>query len=314
MTITHIIEVEKSDPEYESHHQYEVKRPQRAEHARAIADAHRAAYVRAGGDVDAYKPQRAFPCPGIMRITNRKAKVWTIQCDECGDRFGAPRGTIDRDLLVNHRLQHSRINLSIATRAYEKTTGNEAARAVCRILVERWGTDLEPHGPALIGPTGRGKTHLLLATAHELIKRHLVQARYWSAPDLLAAARRRMDQDPDKDGGAEGFIARQASVELLVLDDLGAEQSTPWTQEVLQRVVDTRERLGKLTMIATNLTDGQWGDVLGERTASRLRGMTTQVEVHGEDYREKAPPPPAAAGNVIPLHRPDAPHDDQTHP
>lgn len=302
----HTIEVTANDPEYEPHHQYEVKHPARAEHARHIADRHRHRHEQRGGDPDAYEPLRAFPCPGILRIANRELKVWTIQCDVCGTRWGAPRGAIDRDLLVNHRMHHSRLSLAMATATYEKTPGNEAARAVCRVLIERWGSPQQPHPPMLVGPTGRGKTHLLMVTAHQLVNRHLAQVRYWTFPEFLAAARRRMDQGGE---GADEFVERQAGVQLLILDDLGAEQDTPWGREVLQRVVDARDRLGLSLMGATNLAESQWADRWGARTASRINGMTTHVGIEGEDWRETRPP--VAAGNVVPLH-PNAPHTDHT--
>lgn len=297
-TITPIV-VGTGDPEFMSHHEFEVKNPRR----RQMAEHRHKTWVEAGG-----APVREFPCRGMLRCTNRDLDVWTVQCDVCGQRWGIPRGRVDHETLVGNRLRHARLPLDLARREYDKHTGNEAARAVCRLLVERWGTDLAPHPPMMFGATGRGKTHLLAMTGLALAQRRLVDVRYWTVPDLLAQARRRMDTNGD---GADAFIDTVAAVELLILDDIGAEQQTDWSRDVLHRVIDSRERAGLPVMGATNIDHGLWADVFGDRVASRLAACTTAVEVEGEDYRERERPR-GAAGNVVPFRapqRPDTPDD-----
>ena len=300
-TLTPVL-VGPADPEYMSHHEFEVKNPRR----KLMAEHRERARVS-----DGLPPSREAQCGGTMRFADRALSVWTVQCDACGQRFGIPRQRVDRELLVAGRLRQAGIPNDLAHRDYEKTTGNEAARSVCRILVERWDTDLEPHPPLLYGATGRGKSHLLAKTALALVRLKLAHVRYWTVPDLLAAARQRIG-----DNASESFIARQASVELLVLDDMGAEQQTDWSREVLHRIVDHREREGLRLMGATNVDQGVWADVFGDRVASRLAACTTAVELTGDDWRERDTKPNRGAGNVVPLHgRRDAPPpNDTTHP
>lgn len=287
----HAVMVGKTNTLFMTHEDYERNHPQRARVAQQI-----------------HAGRRDFPCPGALRIADPTLTVVTIQCDVCGARFGCPQAKLDRARLVQDRLDASRIPLAIATKSYDKHTGNEAARAVCRMLIERWGTDHQPHPPFVVGPTGRGKTHLLAMTARELVMRNLVGVRYWAVPDLLASARRRMDSGFDDN--AEAFIAKQTDAELLILDDLGAENTTGWALEVIQRIVDAREQLlDRPIMGATNVPPEAWDDAFGDRTASRLRGMTTLVEVTGDDYRERDTTP-ATAGNVTRLDtRRNAPSD-----
>lgn len=296
MTTTTIIPilVGPSDPEFMSHHEFEVKNPRRRQMAEHRANVRKAA----GVDV-----AREFPCRGMLRCTERNLDVWTVQCDACGTRFGIPRSKVDHEQLVGNRLRHSRLPLDLAKRDYDKHTGNEAARAVCRILVERWDTDLQPHPPMLYGATGVGKSHLIAKTGLELAKRRLVDIRYWTVPDLLAQTRRHMDGEGT---GADAFIERVSRVELLILDDLGAEQQTDWSRDVLHRIIDHRERHDRPLMGATNIEHGLWADVFGDRVASRLAACTTAVELEGEDYREREQR--QTAGNVVPFRAPQHDH------
>lgn len=292
------------DPVLTTHHEFEVRHPRRADTAAGVERKRRADWMAAHGNSDdGYVPSRRFPCRGTLRLTDRDGPAWTVQCDECGSRWGAARIRMDTELLIRNRLSAAQLPMDLAVRPYDKHPGNDAARAVARVLVERWGTDLQPHPPMLVGATGIGKTHLLAQAAHELVRRKLCQVRYWSAPDLLAAARRHMDSTE----GADAFIDRQSAVELLVLDDLGAENATPWAQDVLLRVLDRRERDGLPLMGATNVHVDSWADVFGDRLASRLRGATAVVEMTGEDYRTRAHADPAGIVLAFPGKTPDDP-------
>ena len=85
-----------------------------------------------------------------------------------------------------------------------------------------------------------------------------------NVPDFLSALRKAIDEkDTSIDLRREGY----QRVGLLVLDDLGAERTTEWTEEQLFQVIDARYR-GKLPLVVTsNAADGQ----IDPRVLSRLR-------------------------------------------
>ena len=86
------------------------------------------------------------------------------------------------------------------------------------------------------------------------------------------------------------------SVDLLHIDDVGAEQTTPWVLEQLYTVVNTRYEEQRAVIVTTNLigTD-TGGDVhpaaplreqIGERTVSRLYEMCGEpFPMFGDDQR-----------------------------
>ena len=82
---------------------------------------------------------------------------------------------------------------------------------------------------------------------------------------------------------------------VLLLDDLGAESAKDWAVERLTALVDERLRLGKRMVLATNLTQAQALERLGDRLTSRVfqtnqeLGDVTLVAIVATDYRGRRP-------------------------
>jgi DNA replication protein DnaC len=94
---------------------------------------------------------------------------------------------------------------------------------------------------------GSGKTHALIATAREWIERG-TDPRYYLVAEIVNRHRLSFGDEsvnPPDVGGRE---------DLVLLDDLGAEASTSFTVEIVDRIVDERYRRGYPTLIATNLS------------------------------------------------------------
>ena len=81
---------------------------------------------------------------------------------------------------------------------------------------------------------------------------------------------------------------RATTVDVLALDDVGAEQATDWRQERLARLVDERYQQNRPVLLATNFPPAAWEEMLGARTVSRLQGMTMPMELTGSDRRVAA--------------------------
>jgi len=79
----------------------------------------------------------------------------------------------------------------------------------------------------LCGPCGAGKSHLAAAIANHLAMRGQ-GVTYASVPDLLRFVRR-----GSGDGAADERLDALTAIDVLILDDLGAEHLTAWAQEQL---------------------------------------------------------------------------------
>lgn len=147
-------------------------------------------------------------------------------------------------------------------------------------------------GPSLllIGPTGTGKTWQAYGAIRALTAAGLgVRWQATTAADLYADMRPRQGTDP------ESMLRQTMRVPLLLLDDLGAERTTEWTQELTYRLINWRYSHQLPTIITSNFALARTPRMpenqpvlrerLGDRIGSRLAGMCQQVIFDGHDRR-----------------------------
>lgn len=103
----------------------------------------------------------------------------------------------------------------------------------------------------ITGPSGCGKTHLAAAIAGRALRdgRGVFFA---SVADLLDAFRARYRPGADQSG--DDLFEAARAVDLLVLDDLGPQQSSPWAHEKLFQIFNSRMLAGLATIVTTALT------------------------------------------------------------
>lgn len=128
----------------------------------------------------------------------------------------------------------------------------------------------------LMGAPGTGKTHLAAAIANH---RLTVGSSVFFAvvPDLLDHLRSAFA--PSSEVPYNEMFETIREVELLVLDDLGAQNSTAWATEKLFQLINHRYNYRMPTVITTNVQAFQR---LDERIASRLSDPTLSRSIHLE--------------------------------
>jgi len=132
------------------------------------------------------------------------------------------------------------------------------------------------------GPTGLGKTHLSLAIARQAIDAGFTVI-YGSAPNLLGKLERERFGRGENTGEVEQALL---ACDLLILDDLGAEFSTTFTQAAIYNIVNTRLMSAKPVIINTNLNTAQLNEKYGERVTSRIMGSYVVLRFFGSDVRQ----------------------------
>jgi DNA replication protein DnaC len=140
----------------------------------------------------------------------------------------------------------------------------------------------------LFGDTGTGKTTLAMLVSKAATETGHSVAIY-SLPKLLARIRRTYEAEPGSDSyGA--FFERLTSVDLLHIDDFGAEKRSDWVLEQLYALVNERYEDERSILLTTNLTVDKLEEQIGQRTVSRLTETCEQVPLFGADRRlERAP-------------------------
>lgn len=133
----------------------------------------------------------------------------------------------------------------------------------------------------LTGKSGLGKTHLSLAVVNACLEKD-VNVIYGSAQNLINEVSR---ETFDRSGSTE-HIDSLTSCDLLVLDDLGTEFSTPLSASIVYNIINTRLLRGLSTIINTNLTPAEISQYYNERITSRLVGSYTICPCFGNDIRQ----------------------------
>ena len=138
----------------------------------------------------------------------------------------------------------------------------------------------------LEGSVGTGKTTLAMLVSKRAIEAGRSVAIY-SLPRLLARIRRTYDGDAGELSYLE-FFRRLTSVDLLHIDDLGAEKRSDWVLEQLYAIVDERYATNRSMIVTTNMGLDELEEQIGERTVSRLAEMCETLPLFGDDRRYAA--------------------------
>ena len=147
----------------------------------------------------------------------------------------------------------------------------------------RYAADFQPGAPSLLfsGATGLGKTFLSACIARQVTDRGFGVV-YASAGKLFA------DYEAVKfDRLDAAAVEDYGSTDLLILDDLGTEMTSPFVVSALYRLVNDRMLEKKSTLISTNLRPENLEARYGGQIASRLLGSYTLLVFEGEDIRMK---------------------------
>jgi DNA replication protein DnaC len=120
----------------------------------------------------------------------------------------------------------------------------------------------------LSGSSGTGKTTLAMLVSRMTLEAGRSVAIY-SLPKLLARIRRTYEAEAGEQSYSDLF-ERLATVDLLHVDDLGAENRTEWVLEQLYALVNERYEAQRSLVVTTNLDEDELEKQIGERVVSRL--------------------------------------------
>ena len=132
----------------------------------------------------------------------------------------------------------------------------------------------------LAGSYGLGKSHLAVGITKILMKNGFTCI-FTSVPKLFTRIKSTWDKGSDT--REIELLEALEMVDLLVLDDLGAEGASDWQVTKLFEVVDSRE--GKHTIFTTNHSSEGLMSQIGKRNYDRLFYKCDEVVFQGESYR-----------------------------
>ena len=231
----------------------------------------------------------------LLRSLGREAD-WLdpiVSCRKCGDSGVYGGGVCDclkklynaeltRDvgvLLKNGDESFDKFDLSL----YD---GEDRAKMKNVLEFARKYAERFPDGPANLlfqGGTGLGKTFLSACVARVVADKGFSVC-YDSASAVIAAFEA---QKFDRSEEADARVRRMLACDLMILDDLGTEMTTPMSQSALYTLINNRLVNKKASIVSTNLTDDELTRRYTPQIASRILGEFRCFPFVGEDIRRK---------------------------
>jgi len=169
---------------------------------------------------------------------------------------------------------------------YKNATMKEVDQKIVDLIIKNSVTGLSPEdrnsglflkGLFLFGDSGVGKTYILHAIANTIKKTGRdAEVDVWQ--EVLFDTK-------------NSFAERQSPIQkfrtrdYILLDDIGAEKDSEWSQEMLFMVINRAELNESALFITTNLSIEAFTKQYGDRIMSRIEGMCNFYELKGEDRR-----------------------------
>lgn len=217
-----------------------------------------------------------------------------FSCPQCRDT-GFSEGEMCecmRRALVREGIRSSGIGRLINRQSFENFSLEYYRRSPedyerARYALTRAKSYAENFGPQsgnllLIGPTGLGKTHLSTSIARVVLERGY-DVVYETIENVIS------DFEYDRFKSGYGETAQRAerylACELLILDDLGTEQTNSFVLSTLYHLLNTRLNHGRQTVINTNVSGEELRERYNDRITSRLLGEYEILLFSGDDIR-----------------------------
>ncbi len=208
--------------------------------------------------------------------------------DQHGQRLPLPGGA---DRQAPHRTAGGQAPKRYEGVSFDRPPVSDIARTApdsILLLIRRYVRSIRENldggrGLWIQGDVGTGKTTLAMLVSKAALEADRSIAIY-SLPRLLNLLRESMDS---ADGKLD-LIDRLTEVDLLHIDDLGAENTTDWVLEQLYSIVNARYEAERAIIATTNLMPDELSERLGARTVSRLVEICGDlIPLYGEDRRRE---------------------------
>ncbi len=198
---------------------------------------------------------------------------------------------LDRQIRLRKKLGAAAVPRRFETKSFSEyvtdTSEKKAALEKCKAYADNFRENLRVgRNLILIGSPGTGKTHLAAALANHLNHETNYTAAYRTIGGVLQAIKETYNGDGRETEGS--IIAGLKSVDLLVLDEIGATRESPSDFELstIFAIINGRYEDEKPTVIISNLAADGLTQAMGDRCVDRLReGSPVVVQFKWESVR-----------------------------
>lgn len=221
-------------------------------------------------------------------------------CPQCiqDELQGVTRAELDQagESAAKRKLEKLREGSMIPRRFQHKTLasfehGNlrEKAKtvAVCQAYVDRFAQRLEQGGGLVFtGGVGTGKSHLAYSIGNALLAQgyRVMGIDVYELIDLIKE-RAFGKKEASERGAIKAFVA---GLDLLILDEIGAQLGTEWERLMLFKIINERYKEQLPTILISNVDSDKLGEYLGERIVDRMQeGGGATLTLDWTSYRSQ---------------------------
>ncbi|HCM9178093.1 TPA: ATP-binding protein [Enterobacter kobei] len=141
--------------------------------------------------------------------------------------------------------------------------------AACQRYASSWPERLNAGtGLVMTGNCGTGKNHLAVSMAKSIIRDHLAKVEITDVMRLTRAVKSTWRHNAEMT--EEDVIERFASLDLLIIDEVGVQFGSPTEMTILQEIINARYESILPTILISNLTFDQLKETIGERIVDRV--------------------------------------------
>lgn len=130
---------------------------------------------------------------------------------------------------------------------------------------------------------GSGKTRLATSIGNALIKTRKIGVKYITTFDLLSEIKNTFNKNSEI--SESELIKAIKEIEVLILDDVGVEDPTPWVKTIFYGILNGRMISKKVTIFTSNSTIDELKH--DDRVKSRIEKMAIPIHFPEESVRTK---------------------------
>lgn len=169
---------------------------------------------------------------------------------------------------------------------YKQNKNKQLAKAAVEVSIRYINNylELEKLGKGLYlysDIPGSGKTSMAIIIANEIMRLFEKSIRYTTVEDISSNIKSTYNNESiltEKD-----IIDNLVDVDLLILDDLGVENNSSWTESKVYPIIDKRNEQKRPTIFTANMPISNLP--YHQRIKSRLNRITTRIHFPEEDIR-----------------------------
>ena len=200
----------------------------------------------------------------------------------------------ERQEAIRNRLNFINLPTSLKEASLAKVDLDDIGRYKAFELLTSFVADFPHYQKAvyLYGDFGVGKSYMMAALAHDLSEKRSVSTTLLHYPSFVLDVKNAISSGLVKDK-----IDQVKTAQVLILDDIGAEQSSPWMRdEILQVILQHRMQENLPTFFTSNFSfvdlerhfaNSKNGDETwqAKRVMERIKFLAKEVHLEGENRR-----------------------------